>query len=83
MTSRTSSTSRGGKDNFVDVASFDFRREEMDAEMEYRKDYFQSRFLFPTRILHFSFFYRKLGRVQEEKRESSAKRLTNSWKGSH
>ena len=26
-------------------------------------------------------FFRKVGRVQEEKRESSAKRLTNSWKG--
>ena len=81
LTSRTSSTSRGGKDNFVDVASFDFRREEMDAEMEYRKDYFQSRFLFPTRTLSLFLFFRKVGRVQEEKRESSAKRLTNSWKG--
>ena len=73
LTSRTSSTSRGGKDNFVDVASFDFRREEMDAEMEYRKDYFQSRFLFPTRTLSLFLFSEKWV-VYRRKRENLVQR---------
>ena len=83
LTRRTSSTSRKGKDNFVDVASFDFRREELDAEMEYRKDYFQSRFPFPLKSVCVSplFLFRKAGYVNEHKKASSAKRLTNSWKG--
>ena len=38
---RSSNSSKG---SLVDVASFDFRREEMDADAEFRKDYFQSRF---------------------------------------
>ena len=37
-------TSKGSKGSLVDVASFDFRREEMTAAAEFRRDYFQSRF---------------------------------------
>ena len=36
--------SKSSKGSLVDVASFDFRREEMAAEAEFRRDYFQSRF---------------------------------------
>ena len=46
-TSRTSKgnlTSKSSKGSLVDVASFDFRREEMTAAAEFRRDYFQSRF---------------------------------------
>ena len=41
--SRSSKGSKGSKGSLVDVASFDFRREEMDADAEFRQDYFQSR----------------------------------------
>ena len=46
-TSRTSKgnlTSKSSKGSLVDVAAFDFRREEMIAAAEFRRDYFQSRF---------------------------------------
>ena len=42
--SKGSLTSRSSKGSLVDVASFDFRREEMAAAAEFRRDYFQSRF---------------------------------------
>ena len=52
-TSRTSKgnlTSKTSKGSLVDVASFDFRREEMSAAAEFRRDYFQSRF--STQLKH-------------------------------
>ena len=42
--SRSSNNCNSSKGSLVDVASFDFRREEMDADAEFRQDFFQSRF---------------------------------------
>ena len=58
--SKGSLISRSSKGSLVDVASFDFRREEMAAAAEFRRDYFQSRFLqiiFIWIFTHVSFYF--------------------------
>ena len=51
-TSKGSLTSKSSKGSLVDVASFDFRREEMTAAAEFRRDYFQSRFSTELKNVH-------------------------------
>ena len=74
---------KGSKGSLVDVASFDFRTEEMNAAAEFRRDYFQSRFFTAQKFIliftHLSFDSECEVTIFAEKRMKGVGKVEKDW----